>query len=127
MKAHLQRLEIERAVAGDHDLAVEHAALRQLGLERGDELGEVAVERLLIAALNEHLVAVAEDDRAKAVPFGLEHPLVADGKLAHILGEHGKDWRIDGKLHASAARYGLVDQDSVSFMPTCVASKPSRS
>ena len=46
----------------------------QLRAQRLDELGEVAVERLLVAALDEDLVAVAEDQHAKAVPLRLEDP-----------------------------------------------------
>ena len=64
----------------DHHLAVEHAALRELGAERVAELGEVAVQRLQVAALREHLVAVAEDEGPEAVPLGLEQPAVALGQ-----------------------------------------------
>jgi hypothetical protein len=38
VKAQLQRLEIEPAGAHDHDLAIEHAALRQLHPQRLDQL-----------------------------------------------------------------------------------------
>ena len=51
------------------------AALGQLRLQRVDELREVAIERLPVAALDEDFVAVAEDQRAKAVPLGLEDPV----------------------------------------------------
>ena len=64
----------------DDDLAVDDAALGQRGGERGDELGEVAVHRLLVAALQQDLVAVAEDQRAEAVPLGLELPALAVGQ-----------------------------------------------
>ena len=49
--AQQQRLEVERAVAGDDDLAVEHAALGQRGAQRVGQLREVAVERLEVARL----------------------------------------------------------------------------
>ena len=45
------------------------AALRQVGLDRLDHLGEVAGHRLLVARADLDLVAVAEDDRAEAVPL----------------------------------------------------------
>ena len=89
MQPELERHEIESAFARDHDLAVEHTSLRQLRLERFDQLREIAVERLLVAALDEHLVAVAEDERAKAVPLGLEDPSLARGKLAHAVASMG--------------------------------------
>ena len=82
-------LEVERAVAGDHDLAVEDAALGQLGPERLGELREVAVERLEVAALRVDLVAVAEDERPEAVPLGLELPAVAVGQGALALASMG--------------------------------------
>ena len=63
----------------------------QLRQQRLDQLGEVAVERLLVAALDQDLVAVAEDERAKAVPLGLEDPAVPGGQLADALGEHRQD------------------------------------
>ena len=75
------------------------AALGELRHERIEQLGEVAVERLLVAALDEDLVAVAEDERAEAVPLGLEDPAVAFGEFADALGEHREDGRVDGEVH----------------------------
>ena len=46
----------------------------QLRRERLEQLGEVAVERIFVAALDEDLVAVAEHESAEAVPLGLEDP-----------------------------------------------------
>ena len=67
------------AVGGDDDLAVEDAALGQLGLHRLDELGEVAGHRPLVAAAELDLVAVAEDDAAEAVPLRLVRGARRDG------------------------------------------------
>jgi hypothetical protein len=53
MKPKLQRVEVETTILGDHDLSVERAPRRQLRLQRFDQLGEIAVERLLVAALDE--------------------------------------------------------------------------
>ena len=52
VNALLQHLEVERPSRDDDDLAVEDAALGQLGAQRLDQLGEVAVERLFVAALD---------------------------------------------------------------------------
>ena len=59
------------AVAGDHDLAVDDRARREVAPDRLDDLGEVARHRPLLAAADLDLVAVAEHDRAEAVPLGL--------------------------------------------------------
>src|SRR5580704_14946784 len=101
MNAHLQGLEVERAAPRHDDLAVEHRARRQLLPEGLDELGEITVERLLVAALEEDLVAVPEDEHAEAVPLGLEDPPVARRELARALGEHREERWLDGELHVS--------------------------
>ena len=75
-----QRLELEAAVAGDHDLAVEDAALRQGRLERRVELREVAIERLEVPGLDVGLVAVPEDERPEAVPLRLVEPASPSGR-----------------------------------------------
>ena len=67
----LQRLEVQAVVGGDDDLAVDHAALRQLGVDRRDQLGEVAGHRPLVAAAQLDFIAVAEADGPEAVPFRL--------------------------------------------------------
>ena len=64
-------------VADDDDLAVDDAALGKRRRERRDQLREVAVHRLLVAALQQDLVAVAEHQRAEAVPLRLELPAFA--------------------------------------------------
>ena len=101
MKPQLQRVEIEPAVLGDHDLAIEHAAVRQLRAQRLEQLGKVAVQRFLVAALDQDLVAVAEDQRAKSVPLRFEDPVFACRQFIHALGEHRQHRRVDGKIHAS--------------------------
>ena len=98
--AQQQRLEPQAAVGRDHDLAVEHAALRQLGAERLGELRKVAVQRLEVTALRVDLVAVLEHDRAEAVPLRLEQPAVALGEARRGLGEHGLDGGLEGESHA---------------------------
>src|SRR5947207_647159 len=101
MEPQLQRIEVEPSLAGDDDFAIEHAALRQLRLQRVGELREVPIEWLLVATLDEQLISVAEDERPKAVPLRLEDPAVAGWQLSHSFGEHGQDRRIDRKTHAA--------------------------
>jgi hypothetical protein len=88
------------------------ALLRELFEERLAEFGEVAVEGLAVAALDEEVFAVAEDDGAEAVPLGLEAPGVGvGGDFVDALGEHGEDrgweWRGHGGLDAGLGRDGL--------------------
>ena len=98
--AQLQRLEVQpgaRAVR-DHDLPVDHAALRQLGPDPGHQLGEVAGHRPLVAAADLHLVAVPEHDRPEAVPLRLEHVVAVRDRLDR-LGQHRRHGRVDRKVH----------------------------
>ena len=111
MDALLQRLEVEPALAGQDDLAVDHRALRQRGAELGDHLGEVAVQGLAVAAVDAQRVTVAEDDGAEAVPLGFVGPALAAGDVELQLGQHGADRRGDGQRHqdsdpAAATRCG---------------------
>ena len=75
MLAQLQRVEVEAAlVVAIDELAVEHDLIGQLREQRLAQLGEVAQQRLLVAALEIEVVAVAEHDAAEAVPLRLvEH------------------------------------------------------
>ena len=68
MQAHLQGIEVEPVRCGDHDLAVEHAAVGQTGPKRVVQLGKVAIERLEVAALDEDVVAAAKDDARESRP-----------------------------------------------------------
>ena len=88
-----EEVELLHAVDLDDDLAVDHEAGVGEGQHVLDDLGEVAVQGLAVAALEEDLVAVAEDQRAKAVPLGLVAPALA---LRHVGGgtrELGRDGR----------------------------------
>ena len=137
MDAQQQRLEVEPARADDDDLAVEDAALGQRGGERRDELREVAVHRLLVAALQQDLVAVAEDQRAKAVPLGLELPAVAVGQRLGGAGEHRLEGRSERQVHRdgrsrSQARFGTMSSffiliSSGSTVGTTCYDTPNRS
>src|SRR5688500_8744946 len=100
MKSQLQCLEVEPTVAGDDNLPIEYAARWQLRLQCLDDLREISVERLFVAALDEDLVAVAEDQRPKAVPFRLEDPSFARRQLADSFGEHRQNGWIDRQVHA---------------------------
>ena len=93
MDALLQRVEVEPARRHDDDLAVEHAALRQRVVQRLLELGEVAVQRLAVAALQQRLLAGAKDDRPEAVPLRLEQEAGLGGQGVGDLREHRLDRR----------------------------------
>src|SRR5580698_1556546 len=99
MDAKLEGLEVETACS-DHDhLAIQPAACRESAPERLEELGEVAIQWLLVAALEQQLVAISEDEHAKAIPFRFEDPRLTFGQLANALGEHGQNGGNDGEAH----------------------------
>src|SRR5437762_9206629 len=103
MKAELERIEIETFIASDNNFPVEDALFRQLRFQRIDELGEISIERFLVAALHENFVAVAEDECAESVPLRLEDPSFARWELADSLCEHREHGRINGEVHNGAA------------------------
>ena len=94
--AQQQRLEVEPVRTDDHNLAVDDAALRQGGEERLDELREIAVHWPAVPALEHDFVAVPEDQRAEAVPLGLELPALAGGQFVCGPGQHWGERRIEG-------------------------------
>jgi hypothetical protein len=97
----LERLELEPFARGVwHDeLAVHDAALGQVGLDRLDDLREIAGHRPRVPAADLDLVAISEHDRAEPVPLGLEREMVRRN-LRDGLGEHRQDGRHDGQAHA---------------------------
>src|SRR5437867_13406444 len=99
MNTELQCFEVERAISGDDDFAVDHGARRQLRSKRPQQFGEVPVQRFFITALDKDLVAVAKNQRAKPTPFGLEDPLSSGRHSSDALGRHRQIRRMDGTLH----------------------------
>ena len=83
----LHRVEVEDAVADDHDLAVEARAGREQLAER-HELGEVAEERPRVPRPEAKLAGGVLEEAAEAVPLRLVLPLVAVRELTHELGFH---------------------------------------
>src|SRR5581483_226322 len=61
---------------------------------------KVAVERLLVAALNQDVVTVAKYHRAKPIPLRFEDPLITTRQLRHAFREHRQDRRVNRQLHA---------------------------
>ena len=78
--------------------------------QRLAQLGEVAVERLRVAALEIEVgAAAAEHDGAEAVPLGLEEEVARFGEGLGQLGEHGLDRRGDGE-HAPNVPAGRAER-----------------
>ena len=96
--------EIERAVAGDDDLAIEHAALRERCAERCGKLRKVAVEGLEVARLRVEGLAVTEDQGTKAVPLRLEQPAVVRREAIDRLGQHRLDGRLEREVQVGHGR-----------------------
>src|ERR1700741_941879 len=99
MDTQLQRIEIERAVLRNDHLTVEHTTRRQLLQQRLVQFREIAVERLLIATLNHHLVTIAKNQRSKSIPLGLKNPLAHTRQFTNAFREHRKNRRVYRKLH----------------------------
>jgi hypothetical protein len=97
-----QRVEVEAPPChvGDDDLTVDDASLGQARPQRIEQLGEVAVERSLLAARELHVVAVSEHDAPETVPLRLEQPAVAGRDLTRQLRQHRGEWWRDGQDHA---------------------------
>ena len=95
----LEGVEVEAGRGGDHDLAVDDAAVGQLAEQRLGQLGEVAREGTLVAAPQLDVGAGAEHDAPEPVPLGLELPAAALGHAVGGLGQHGRDGRHHGELH----------------------------
>src|SRR4026209_1733425 len=94
-----ERLEVEPTLAGDDDLAVQDAALRDRRPERRFELREVSIEGLQVARLDVDLVAVSDYECPEPVPLRLEEPALALGQRVGRLGEHRLDRRFEGQSH----------------------------
>ena len=92
-------VEIQLGVLYNNDFAVQDAARRQLRFWRVEQFCKIAVQRLLITALNRDLVAVSEYGRPEPVLFRLEKPVCSLRQFANSLGEHGQYRRIHWKLH----------------------------
>ena len=65
MNPELKRFEIETAILCDYDFPIEDTASRELCAQGIDQLGKISVQRFRVAALNQDLVSVAEEQRAK--------------------------------------------------------------
>ena len=107
VKPKLERVEIEPVGRRDHDLAIDHTAVRQTGKTGLVELGKVAIERPQVPTLDEDLGCAAKDDGAKSVPLGLKQERSGGGKLIGELREHRLDRRRDCETRASGARCQL--------------------
>src|SRR5205814_6140392 len=101
MKTQLQRVKTKRRSLNDHDFAIEHAAGRQGRTQWIEQVGEITVQRLFVAALNQNLVAIAKYQGAKAIPLGFKHPIISGRQVAYPLGEHGENGWVHGKVHGS--------------------------
>ena len=115
MHAKLQRVEVEALRCRDDDLAVEDAAGRQQPLEGVVQLGEVAIERAQIAALDEHARRAAKHDGAKAVPLRFVQEFTAGRQRLDGLREH----RGNRRLYCETVESGHQGLVSPATAPDC--------
>src|SRR5262249_12125048 len=111
MEARLHRVEVDRTVARDHDLAVECGPRRKQLAERA-ELGEVAQQRTLVPRPQRELAARILEHPAEAVPFRLVLPALAVGELADELGLHRGEGDDRGR-HAPKTRLHAMKRVAV--------------
>jgi 5'-3' exonuclease len=97
MQTKLERIEVEPVRRRDDDLAVDDRTIGQPGDKRRVQLGEIAVQRPQIPALDEDVVSTAKDDRAEAVPLRFVQKLVTLGQVGRQLREHRLDRRFNRK------------------------------
>ena len=109
----LQRLERQHAADRDDQLAVEHEPVAGSAAMRRDDLREIAPERPPRLGLQLHVLAVAEDEAAKAVPFGLELPALALGQRLDQLRLH----RRQGRRRLQVAKSGPKASPNPSSSP----------
>ncbi len=109
-----EQIEVETLGPGHDQLAVDDAAVGKVCPQRCRHLGEVPGERLLVAAPELDLVAVAEHDAAKSVPLRLEHEgaVVAVWQGMDGLGQHRLHGWHHGQIH-TAARYRCLVKPAV--------------
>jgi hypothetical protein len=94
-----EQVEVEPVGRDDDHLAVDDAAAWKLGADRVDQLGEVTGERLLASGAELHLVAVAKDHAAVAVPLRLVQQPIGLGHRRRRPGQHRLDRRHHRQLH----------------------------
>ena len=99
MDAKLEGVEVEVAVVGDDEFPIEDALFGELVAKGREHLGEVAIERFLVAALEEDFIAIAEDEDAEAVTLWLVDPFAFGGYGVDAFGEHREERRINSELH----------------------------
>lgn len=87
----LQQTEVRASlVVQRDDLAVEHGRAVVQQLRQDAQLGEADQEVEVVAAEHPHVTTLAMCDAPVAVPFELDGPAVAVGRVARG-GEHGPD------------------------------------
>ena len=98
VKSQLQRIEVETVRCRNHDLAIEHAAVRKRAEKHVVQLGKVAVERAQVPTLDEHLAHPAKDERAESIPLGFEQEPRARGQLIGQGRKHRFNWRLNHRV-----------------------------
>ena len=101
MEPRLHRVEVERTVSRDHDLAVQRRVRRQQVAER-PQLREIAQERPFLPRPERQLAAGVLEHSPKAVPFRLVLPAVALGQLPDELRLHRREGNVCDRHRAEA-------------------------
>ena len=99
MQPQLQLVKVKALISHDHNLAIQHAPLRQTRSQWIQQLGEISIQRFFISALNQDFIVFSKDQGTKPIPLRFENPHPAARQFVNALREHGQNWRIYSKLH----------------------------
>src|SRR5688572_9996646 len=99
MNPQLERIEIQPLVLDDDNFAVKNTLIGQGQSYRIKQLGEIAVERSLVTALQINVIAIAKHNRAKAIPLRLDDPAVPWRENSNTLRQHRLNRRVDRQFH----------------------------
>ena len=97
--AKLQCIEIERAISRDDEFAIDDAAGWELLQQRWKHLWEIAIQRFLLATLDQDFLVIAKYQHSESIPLGLENPVAAGWNFFHTLGQHWQDGWVHWKVH----------------------------
>ncbi len=128
MNPQLQRIKIQPVLRRNHNLAIQHTALRQLRQQHLHHLRKIPIQRLPIPALHQNLVPIAKHNAPKPIPLRLKDPPVTRRNLRHPFRKHRQYRRTQRQAHSriiSPLRLASLTESHVSNRRTLLR-KPSR-
>ena len=100
MQPELQRFKVQLIVVHNDQFAIQDTTIRQAPAQRFEQFWKIAIEGLLIAAMDQDFTPIAKHQGAESIPLRLEYPTAFCRYIVHALGEHRQHRRVDGKIHS---------------------------